>query len=45
MYDLTQLARHVREAYEELKAASSRKRKSPSRAARPRAAKTGRARR
>jgi hypothetical protein len=45
MYDLTQLARHVREAYEELTAASSRKRKAPSRAARPRAAKTGRARR
>jgi hypothetical protein len=34
MYDLTQLARHVREAYEELKVASSRKRKASGRAKR-----------
>jgi len=31
MYDLTELARQVRKAYEELKAASSRKRKAPGR--------------
>ena len=43
VYDLTQLAGNVREAYEELKAATSRKRAARSRAARPRAGKTGRA--
>ena len=43
MYDLTQLARHVRDAYEELKAASSKKRKAPSRSTRSRSAKPGRA--
>ena len=43
MYDLTQLARHVRDAYEELKAASSKKRKAPSRATRSRGPKTRRA--
>ena len=34
MYDLTELARHVREAYEELKAASPGKRKATGRAKR-----------
>ena len=34
MYDLPQLARHVREAYEELTVASSRKRKASGRAKR-----------
>ena len=43
MYDLTQLARHVRDAYEELKAASSKKRKAPSRTTRSRSPKTSRA--
>ena len=43
MYDLTQLARHVRDAYEELKAASSKKRKAPSRSTRSRSPKTSRA--
>lgn len=43
MYDLTELARHVQEAYDELKAASSRKRAARGRATRSRGARTGRA--
>jgi WS/DGAT/MGAT family acyltransferase len=35
MHDLPQLARHVRDAYEELKAAASRRRSAPSRATHP----------
>jgi WS/DGAT/MGAT family acyltransferase len=45
MYDLPQLARHVEEAYEELKVAASKRRAVRERTARPRAAKPRSARR
>jgi diacylglycerol O-acyltransferase len=44
MYDLPQLARHTEDAYEELKAAASKRRVASERTARSRAAKAKRAR-
>jgi hypothetical protein len=44
MHDLPDLARHVREAYEELKAAAAKQAKAPGRGRQARRRKTGRAR-